>query len=135
MPQIALYLLEDVPQRRRMGYALGYGERKPVCLPGTMVRVLPEYHHAHRSERTAIEGLENILSLGMDSMEAALVDQKGAQLLEPRCIKGLPQFRIPVLADPGSTAIPIHWAHDMAASRFIDTSAVETFSARLRSDG
>jgi hypothetical protein len=72
-----------------------------VCLPGTVVGILTQDHHADGSERTAIEGFENILSLGVDCVEAALVNQKGAQLLEPRCIKGLPQFRIPVLADLG----------------------------------
>ena len=61
-----------------MGYALGYGEGQPMRLSGTMVWVLPEYHYTDGSERTAIEGPENILTRRMYSMVGPLLHQEFA---------------------------------------------------------
>ena len=57
--RLCLYLLEDIPERRRKGNAVLNGETKPVCLSVAMIGVLPQDDHLHLVERCLVKGIED----------------------------------------------------------------------------
>ena len=51
-PQVLMKLMEDILQRGWKGHTGWHGKAQPMGLPGTMIRVLPQYHHLHLRKRT-----------------------------------------------------------------------------------
>ena len=82
--RLGLYLLEDVLERRREGYAIVHAEAKSVCLPRAVIRVLPEDDHAHLVERRRVEGIEDEPPWRIASTRSILLSHKLRQLLEVR---------------------------------------------------
>ena len=66
----------------------GDGERESVCLPGAVIRVLPEDDDAHPVERTEREGIEDELRRRVDGGASVFV----AHEIRERLPRGLLEF-------------------------------------------
>src|SRR3989344_3112122 len=62
--QVALYLLEDILERRGSRHAFIDGETEPVRLPMPVIRILPKDDDLHVVEWTHIERAKNMLRRG-----------------------------------------------------------------------
>ena len=74
--EIVLHFLVDVEEGRRRLDANLHGERKPVCLPVTVVRVLPENDDLRIRKARVVQRVENRKHIGIDALRAVLLDEK-----------------------------------------------------------
>ena len=79
--QIVVKLLVDVSQRRRNGYVGLNGKTEPVGLVRPVVRVLPDDAHLGVRKRRVVEGVKNVVGVGINSPSFVFVNQKLAQIL------------------------------------------------------
>ena len=93
--RLGLYLLKNVLERRREGYAVVDAEAKSVCLPRTVIRVLAEDDHAHLVERRRVEGIEDEPAGRIASASRILLPHELRQLLKVWLAEFLLQLCLP----------------------------------------
>lgn len=97
--EVGLQLSEDHAQRWRDLHAGPNRERQAVRLARTVVRVLPEDHGPHRSERGQAERGEDLAGRWIDVELGALAGDERLQGIERGKIKAAGQNRAPVGRD------------------------------------
>ena len=85
--EVLLYLLEDVLQGWREGYAVLDGEGESVSLARLMVRVLPYDDDLDLLERTQVEGIEDKPPRRVARARGILLTYGGGELQEIRLLK------------------------------------------------
>ena len=78
--QVAVYLLDDIHQRRRHLHSLRDTEAESMRLPRLMIRVLSQNHHLHLVERGAVEGGEDVATLRIAGVLGSLLDKEFLEL-------------------------------------------------------
>ena len=70
---VVLYFLKNILQRRRRIFSLRNGERKPVRLSGSVIRVLSEYHNRNRAKRAGVKSIEKFFRFGVNNRVRILI--------------------------------------------------------------
>ncbi len=78
---VLMQFLEDIDQRRRSGHARAHRKCQPLGLVLFMIRILADDHHAHLVEGRVAQGVEYILSRGINFILAAFLADKSIKLL------------------------------------------------------
>ena len=104
--RLRLYLLKDIPERRRKGNAVLNGEAKSVCLPVAMVRVLPQDDHLNVVERRLVEGIEDEPCRRKALHGAILLADEVSQLPEVWLLKLGGELEIPALLRVSKAILP-----------------------------
>lgn len=84
---VVLDFLVDIHERRGDAHTVGHRECQSLCLSRLMVRVLPQYHHLHAIERTAVESIENQLSRRIDPELLILAPHEVSEMAEIRLVE------------------------------------------------
>ena len=79
--QIVVKLLVNVSQRRWNGYVGLNGKTEPVGLVRSVVRVLPDDAHLGVCKSRVVEGVKNVVGVGINPPSFVFVNQKLAQIL------------------------------------------------------
>ena len=94
-PQVAVYLFDDIHQRRRNHHPCRHRETESMCLAGLVVWVLTQYHHLHLVERRAVECGKDVAPFRVAHILLPFGHQKFFQLGKVGSLKLRPQHLKP----------------------------------------
>jgi len=78
-----------------------YGETESVCLALSVVGILAQYHCFHGVKRSAVKGIEDFRSWGVDRIFIFFCVQKIFQFCKVGGLKFIPQGMFPAFFDIG----------------------------------
>ncbi len=96
-PKVILQLLEDIHQRRGLGYTMGNRKAKSVGLTFSMIWVLSEKDNFDLFKRCMLKCIEDQLSRRINCVMFPLIYQELFQLSEIGRLEFLPQDLFPAL--------------------------------------
>lgn len=95
LSKVGFDLFKDVLKRRRHPHPFVYRKGKTGGLPRAVVRVLAQYHHLDRIERTQVECAKNIFRIGIYRFFSIFIVHEARQGTKILLIKFMRKMRLP----------------------------------------